>query len=67
MSTRIEEMIGPRTKAILAPNLVGNVPDWDRIREIADAHGLTVVEDSCDVLDAWLRRCTHRRRAPTSR
>jgi CDP-4-dehydro-6-deoxyglucose reductase, E1 len=51
----IEEMIGPRTRAILAPNLVGNVPDWDRIREAADAHELTVVEDSCDVLDAWLR------------
>lgn len=51
----IEEMIGPRTRAILAPNLVGNVADWDRIRQIADAHGLAVVEDSCDVLDAWLR------------
>ena len=33
---RIEEMIGPRTRAILTPNLVGNCPDWDRIREIAD-------------------------------
>ncbi|HEX7095816.1 MAG TPA: DegT/DnrJ/EryC1/StrS family aminotransferase [Acidimicrobiales bacterium] len=52
---RIEEMIGPRTKAILAPNLVGNCPDWDRIREIADRHGLLVVEDSCDVLDSYLR------------
>jgi CDP-6-deoxy-D-xylo-4-hexulose-3-dehydrase len=51
----IEEMVGPRTKAILAPNLVGNVPDWDRMRTIADAHGLMVVEDSCDVLDSWLR------------
>jgi CDP-6-deoxy-D-xylo-4-hexulose-3-dehydrase len=51
---RIEEMIGPRTRAIMAPNLVGNVPDWDRIREVADAHGLPVVEDSCDVLDSWL-------------
>jgi CDP-6-deoxy-D-xylo-4-hexulose-3-dehydrase len=52
---RIEEMIGPRTRAILAPNLVGNCPDWDRIRTIADAHGLLVVEDSCDVLDSYLR------------
>jgi dTDP-4-amino-4,6-dideoxygalactose transaminase len=52
---RIDEMVGPRTRAVLAPNLVGNVPDWDRIREIADAHGLKVVEDSCDVLDSWLR------------
>jgi len=51
----IEAMIGPRTKAILTPNLVGNCPDWDRIRAIADAHGLLVVEDSCDVLDSWLR------------
>jgi CDP-6-deoxy-D-xylo-4-hexulose-3-dehydrase len=52
---RIEEMIGPRTKAILAPNLIGNAPDWDRIREIADRHHLRVVEDSCDALGLTLR------------
>ncbi len=51
----IEAMIGPRTKAILVPNLIGNVPDWDRIRAIADAHGLAVVEDSCDALGSTLR------------
>ena len=51
----IDAMVGPRTKAILVPNLSGNVPDWDAIRTIADAHGLPVVEDSCDVLDSWLR------------
>ena len=38
----IEAMIGPRTRAILVPNLIGNVPDWDRIRAIADAHDLQV-------------------------
>jgi len=54
-ANRIEEMIGPRTKAILAPNLCGNVPDWDAVRAVADRHGLLVVEDSCDVLDSWLR------------
>jgi CDP-4-dehydro-6-deoxyglucose reductase, E1 len=51
----IEAMISPRTKAILAPNLIGNAPDWDRIRAIADAHGLKVIEDSCDALGATLR------------
>jgi CDP-6-deoxy-D-xylo-4-hexulose-3-dehydrase len=51
----IEAMIGPRTKAILTPNLIGNAPDWDRIRAIADAHGLKVVEDSCDALGLTLR------------
>ena len=52
---RIEEMIGRRTRALLVPNLVGNLPDWDRIREIADRHDLVVIEDSCDTLGAKLR------------
>jgi CDP-6-deoxy-D-xylo-4-hexulose-3-dehydrase len=52
---QIEAAIGPRTKAVLAPNLIGNCPDWDRIRAIADAHDLLVVEDSCDCLGARLR------------
>lgn len=52
---RLEGLIGPRTKAILTPNLAGNAPDWDRIREIADRHNLLVVEDSCDALGATLR------------
>lgn len=49
---QIERSLSPRTKAILAPNLTGNCPDWDGIREIADRHGLKVIEDSCDCLGA---------------
>jgi len=52
---QIEDAVGPRTKAILAPNLIGNCPDWDAIRAVADRHGLQVVEDSCDCLGATLR------------
>jgi CDP-6-deoxy-D-xylo-4-hexulose-3-dehydrase len=52
---QIEAAIGPKTRAILVPNLIGNCPDWDRIREIADRHALQVVEDSCDCLGATLR------------
>jgi CDP-4-dehydro-6-deoxyglucose reductase, E1 len=51
----IEPLIGPATKAILLPNLIGNAPDWDRVREIADRHRLQVVEDSCDALGSKLR------------
>ncbi|TML07536.1 MAG: DegT/DnrJ/EryC1/StrS family aminotransferase [Actinobacteria bacterium] len=51
----IEAAIGPRTRAVLAPNLIGNCPDWDRIRDIADRHHLRVIEDSCDCLGATLR------------
>ena len=28
----VEDMIGPRTRAILVPNLCGNCPDWDGCR-----------------------------------
>lgn len=51
----IEASIGERSRAILAPNLIGNAPDWDAIREIADHHELLVVEDSCDALAPLLR------------
>ena len=51
----IEALVGPSTRAILAPNLIGNAPDWDAIRAIADRNGLFVIEDSCDALGPTLR------------
>lgn len=51
---RIEAMIGPNTRAMMIPSLIGNLPDWDRIRAIADAHHLMVIEDSADTLGATL-------------
>ena len=53
--SRIEEMITPRTGAMLFPNLIGNVPDWDAIQSIANRHNLPTIEDSCDTLGARLR------------
>jgi CDP-4-dehydro-6-deoxyglucose reductase, E1 len=53
--TKIEEMITPKTKAMLFPNLIGNAPDWDVIRDIADRRNLKVIEDSCDALGLTLR------------
>ena len=52
---KIEPMIGPKTKAISVPNLLGGIPDWDRLRAIADEHGLKLLEDSCDTLGATLK------------
>lgn len=52
---RIEELVTDKTGAILLPNLAGNAPDWDVVREIADRHGLKVIEDTCDALGATLR------------
>lgn len=49
---KVEEMITPKTKAMVIPNLIGNLPDWKKLREIADKHGLFVLEDSADTLGA---------------
>jgi aminotransferase EvaB len=43
----IEAAITPRTKAILAVHLTGNVADMPRIMEIAKKHNLLVFEDAC--------------------
>ncbi|HZQ87375.1 MAG TPA: DegT/DnrJ/EryC1/StrS family aminotransferase [Acidimicrobiales bacterium] len=54
-AARVEEAVTPRTRAILAANLIGNVPDWDALRSIADRHGLWLLEDSCDAMGPTLR------------
>ena len=51
---QIEDMVTDKTVAILAPDLLGNVCDWPRIREIADKHGLKVLHDSADTLGATI-------------
>ncbi|MDX1015841.1 aminotransferase class I/II-fold pyridoxal phosphate-dependent enzyme [Sinorhizobium medicae] len=51
----IERMISPKTRAMMIPSLIGNLPDWERIRAIADAYGLFVIEDSCDTLGATIK------------
>jgi len=47
---KVEEMITDKTKALMIPNLIGNMPDWPELREIADKYGLLVFEDSADTL-----------------
>lgn len=49
---KVEEMITPKTKAMIIPNLMGNLPDWKSLREIADKHNLFLLEDSADTLGA---------------
>lgn len=49
---QVEEMITPKTKAMIIPNLIGNLPDWKVLREIADRHHLFVLEDSADTIGA---------------
>jgi CDP-6-deoxy-D-xylo-4-hexulose-3-dehydrase len=54
--SQIEAQITNKTVAILAPNLMGNLCDWPRIRSIADKHNLIVIEDSADTLGASINQ-----------
>lgn len=51
----IEAMISPQTRAMMIPSLIGNLPDWDVLMDIAKRHELMLVEDSADTLGARLR------------
>jgi CDP-6-deoxy-D-xylo-4-hexulose-3-dehydrase len=51
---KIEAMITKKTKAMIIPNLLGNLPDWRKIRKIADKHKLILIEDSADTLGATI-------------
>ena len=36
------------------PNLIGNIPDWKKLRQIANKHKLKLMEDSADTLGATI-------------
>jgi CDP-6-deoxy-D-xylo-4-hexulose-3-dehydrase len=48
----LEAKITPRSRAIIPVHLFGHPADMDPIREIADRHGLKIVEDSCETMFA---------------
>lgn len=45
--TQLEAAITPRTKAIMPVHLYGQMADMSAIMEIADKHGIPVIEDAC--------------------
>ncbi|MBR0359764.1 MAG: DegT/DnrJ/EryC1/StrS family aminotransferase, partial [Clostridia bacterium] len=60
--TKIEELITPRTKAIMPVHMLGNPCKLDKIMEIAKKHNLYVIEDCCQAVGASYqgKRCgTH--------
>ena len=50
--SQVEQSITSKTKALMIPSLLGNVPDLKRLRKIADDNNLIFIEDSADTLGA---------------
>lgn len=53
-ASQIKAMIGERTKAMLVPDLVGNVADWPALAKIAQRYGLRTIQDSADTIGGTL-------------
>lgn len=53
---QVEKSITKKTRALMIPLLLGNVPDLEKLRRIAKKHRLFFIEDSCDTLGATFKR-----------
>ena len=47
---QIEKSINKNTSAIMIPNLLGNLPDWEKIYKLAKKYQLKIIEDSADTI-----------------
>jgi perosamine synthetase len=55
---RVEAAIGPRTRAIMPVHLLGHPVSMDPVLELADRHGLSVIEDAAEAHGARYLRHT---------
>ncbi len=53
---QIKKAINKKTKAIMIPNLLGNVPDWKKIFLLAKKNRLKIIEDSADTIGYKLNK-----------
>lgn len=51
-TSKLEEAISPRTKAIMVAHTLGNPFDLGTVMEVAKRHNLWVIEDTCDAVGA---------------
>jgi len=53
---KVEELITSKTKAMMIPNLLGNIPDWNVLGDMAKKYKLKVIEDSADTLGGTINK-----------
>ena len=50
--SKIKDLITKKTKAILAPHLMGNIVNWQKLSPILKKNNIIIIEDSADTLGA---------------
>lgn len=53
----VEQAVTPRTKAIMAVHIYGNLCDMDALREIGERHGIPVIEDAAEAIGSEYKGC----------
>jgi perosamine synthetase len=46
----IEKVITPQTKAVIAVDLFGNMPNYERIKQLCDKYNIYLIEDAAEAL-----------------
>ena len=63
---KIKNLITKKTKAIVAPHLMGNIVNWKKISPFLKKRGIIIVEDSADTLGATYKNQSTGRHADIS-
>ena len=53
---QIEELITKKTKAVVAPHLLGNIVNWDKVSKILKKKKILIIEDSADTIGATYKK-----------
>ena len=50
--SKIKNLISKKTRAIIAPHLIGNIVNWKKLSPLLKKNNITIIEDSADTLGA---------------
>ena len=53
---KIKNLITKKTKAVVAPHLMGNIVNWDKVAPVLKKKGILIIEDSADTLGATYKK-----------
>lgn len=52
-----KKLITPKTRAVIPVDLYGSFPDIERIKEIADSQGVSIIEDAAEAIGSEYKGC----------